>query len=238
MSKNILIIGASGDIGMAIAEELARSDHQLILHYNRNNLALENFQKKISQGKILSVVQANLATRKGVEKLLRSVVYHVDAIVFASGRAHHGLFQDISNEILDDMLALHVKNPLQIVKHFLPEMIKQRTGKIVFITSIWGSVGASNEVIYSTVKGAQESFVKALAKEVAPSGISVNGISPGFIDTKMNRHFIKEEREALIADIPMNRAGTPQEVSDVVDFLLGDKSSYIQGEIIQLTGGW
>src|SRR5699024_2315016 len=102
----------------------------------------------------------------------------------------------------------------------------------------WGDVGASNEVIYSSVKGAQNSFVKALAKEVAPSGISVNAISPGYVDTKMNSHLDEDEKNAILSDIPMNRAGSPADVANAVSFLLDDRSNYIQGEIIHLTGGW
>lgn len=238
MGKNILIIGASGDIGIAIAEELAHSGNQLLLHFYSNPLSFQQLEEKIGQDHIISVIQADLSTEKGIKKLLDSIVYHVDEIVFASGKTHFGLFQDITTSTINDMLFLHVKAPLLITKHLLPNMIKQRFGKIVFITSIWGSVGASNEVMYSTVKGAQDSFIKSLAKEVATCGISVNGVSPGFIDTKMNQHFGSEEREALIADIPMNRAGKPKEVADVVSFLLSKQSSYIQGEIIEVTGGW
>src|SRR5690625_3813000 len=117
-------------------------------------------------------------------------------------------------------------------------MIQKQRGKIIFITSIWRNVGASNEVIYSSVKGAQNSFVRALAKEVGPSGISVNAVSPGFIDTKMNQHLLHEEKEAIISGIPLNRAGLATDVSHAVQFLLDEKSSYIQGEIMHITGGW
>src|SRR5699024_12742680 len=104
-------------------------------------------------------------------------------------------------------------------------MIKKNHGMIIFITSIWGDVGASNEVVYSTVKGAQHSFVKALAKEVGSSGISVNGVSPGFIDTKMNQHLSSEEREMILAEIPFNRAGKTSEVADLISFLLNNERS-------------
>src|SRR5690625_2842246 len=96
---------------------------------------------------------------------------------------------------MEDMVTLHVKSPWILTQKLLPAMIKRRSGKIIFITSIWGNTGASNEVIYSSVKGAQNSFVKALAKEVGPNGISVNAVSPGFIDTKMNQHLLEDERE-------------------------------------------
>src|SRR5699024_11753753 len=109
------------------------------------------------------------------------MVYPVYHIVFTSGNVYHVMHQETSETVMDDMISIHVKAPMIISKFLLPAMIKQKHGKIIFITSIWGDVGASNEVVYSTVKGAQNSFVKALAKEVGASGISVNGVSPGFI---------------------------------------------------------
>lgn len=238
MGRNVLIIGASGDIGIAIAEQLANDGCQLLLHYHRNKEPINKLKKRINSECVLMEIQADLSDENEVNRLLHGLVYSVDDIIFASGTAHHGLFQDVTTDDLNDMLALHVKAPLFITKQLLQPMIQKRQGNIVFITSIWGDVGASNEVIYSTVKGAQNSFVKSLAKEVAPSGISVNAVSPGFIDTKMNHHLLEDEREALISDIPMNRSGTPDDVAHIVKFLLDDKSSYIQGEIIQVTGGW
>lgn len=238
MGRNVLIIGASGDIGIAIAEQLAHDGDQLLLHYHRNKEPINKLKQRIDKECILMEIQADLSKEDEVERFLRDLVYSIDDIIFASGTAHHGLFQETTTDDLNDMLALHVKAPLFITKQLLQPMIQKRQGNIVFITSIWGSVGASHEVIYSTVKGAQNSFVKSLAKEVALSGISVNAVSPGFIDTKMNHHLLEDEREALISDIPMNRSGTPNDVAHIVKFLLDDKSSYIQGEIIQVTGGW
>lgn len=237
MGKNVLIIGASGDIGIAVAEELAKEGFQLILHYHKNRKSIEQFKKHHCTC-VLTEIQADLSTRSGVEILLTNLVFHVDSVVFASGTGHHGLFQDVTGHTIESMLFLHVKALLLITKDLLRTMIQKQSGHIIFITSIWGSVGSSHEVIYSTVKGAQDSFVKALAKEVAPCNISVNGVSPGFISTKMNDHLLPEEKESITSNIPMNRAGKPIEVAHIVAFLLGKKSSYIQGEIIQVTGGW
>lgn len=238
MGKNVLIVGASGDIGIAIAEQLAMEGYQLILHYHKNKYPIEQLRKKIDQENILLEIGADLSSEIEVNKLIDQLIYPIDIIVFASGAAHYGLFQDLSVNEMNNMLALHVTAPLTITKQLLVPMIQKQAGKIIFITSIWGSVGASHEVIYSTVKGAQNSFVKSLAKEVAPSGIMVNGVSPGFIDTKMNHHLLEEEKQALISDIPVNRSGTPSDVAHTVRFLIDDRSSYIQGEIIQVTGGW
>src|SRR5699024_4133453 len=143
-----------------------------------------------------------------------------------------------TEEMMDYMLSLHVKAPWKITQHFLQPMIRKQYGKIIFITSIWGEVGASNEVVYSSVKGAQNSFVKALAKEVGPSGVLVNGISPGFINTKMNRHLTEEDISNIVSEIPLNRIGLPKDVANAVSFLMSEKASYIQGDIIKVTGGW
>src|SRR5699024_7108209 len=110
-----------------------------------------------------TTIQANLNESAGINKLLTELVYPVDYIIFASGSALYGIFQETTENTMDEMLSLHVKAPWMITQHLLPSMIKERGGKIVFITSIWGSIGASYEVIYSAVKGAQNSFVKALA---------------------------------------------------------------------------
>lgn len=236
--KNVLIVGASGDIGIAIAKQLAEDGYQLILHYHMNREGIETLRKQVHSESILAVLQADLSKENDIRMFLTQLVFPVDMIVFVSGKAHFGLFQDTPEEIMDQMLTLHVKAPWMITKHLLAYMIQSQFGKIVFITSIWGDVGASYEVVYSSVKGAQNSFVKALAKEVAPSGISVNAISPGFVDTKMNSHLNEDEKGAIVSEIPINRAASPGDVANAVRFLLDSRSDYIQGEIIHLTGGW
>src|SRR5690625_1858212 len=154
MGKNVLIIGASGDIGIAIAKSLANDGYHLLLHYHQNKKPIENLQKEVHQDCILSVLQANLASEEDINNLLSQIVFSVDIIIFASGTDYHGLFQDMPNKIINEMITVHVKAPMIITKHLLPQMINKNSGKIIFITSIWGSVGASHEVVYSTVKGA------------------------------------------------------------------------------------
>lgn len=238
MSRNVLIIGASGDIGIAICKRLADDGYNLLLHYHKNKTAIEEMREHIAEEVILTDIRADLSSEADLKGLLQRLDFHIDAIIFASGTANYGLFQDVTEPTLDKMLSLHIKAPLLITQQLLPQMIQRKSGNIIFITSIWGNVGASYEVIYSTVKGAQNSFVRALAKEVSLSGISVNAISPGFIDTKMNGHLLSTEKTAILADIPMNRAGKPSEIAHTVSFLLDKQSSYIQGEVINITGGW
>ncbi len=238
MGKNVLLIGASGDIGGAIAKALASEGYNLLLHYHKNKQAIDRYRLNLNEESILTEIQADLSIEAEVRQLLTQLVFPVDAVIFASGKAHYGLFQDTDETVMDEMLNLHVKTPWLITKHLLPAMIQNKQGKIIFITSIWGKIGASNEVIYSSLKGAQNSFVKSLAKEVAPSGISVNAVSPGFIDTKMNNHLLPAEKQSITNDIPNNRAGTADDVANAILFLMNEKSSYIQGEIINVTGGW
>lgn len=236
--KNVLILGASGDIGAEIARELAASGYTLLLHYHQNKSSVEKIIQQLDETAILQVIQADLTSDEACKKFLHEIAYAVHAVIIVSGRAQFGLFQDIAEVEMDKMISLHVKSPFLIVQHLLPEMIGRQAGNIIFITSKWGMEGSSNEVIYSAVKGAQNSFVKALAKEVGPSGIQVNAISPGFIDTKMNEHLQDKERDEILARIPMNRAGSPSDVAHMVQFLMDEKASYIQGEIISITGGW
>lgn len=235
MNKNVLVLGASGDIGSAISKRLAAEGYSLLLHYNRNKDAMTDLVTEINEERILQIIQADLTLSSAVHKLCDEIVFPVDSIIYVSGMAHFGLFHDVLESEMDAMLHLHVKAPWLVTKYFLPEMIRKQNGKIIFITSIWGNVGASNEVIYSSVKGAQNSFIKALAKEVGPSGISVNAVSPGFIDTKMNQHV---EKETIISQIPLHRAGLTSEVAHTVHFLMDEKANYIQGEIINISGGW
>ena len=238
MNENVLVIGASGDIGRTIVQELAKEGYSLLLHYHKNTEKIKELTNSLTPETVLGVYQANLTSKTEIQKMLDNIIYPVHSIVFVSGLADNTLFQETTEKMMDYMLSLHVKAPWKITQHFLQPMIRNSYGKIIFITSIWGEVGASNEVIYSSVKGAQNSFVKALAKEVGPSGILVNGISPGFIDTKMNQHLNSEEIENIVSEIPLNRVGLPKDVANAVSFLMSEKASYIQGDIIKVTGGW
>ena len=136
------------------------------------------------------------------------------------------------------MIQLHITSPFLLTKGLVNKLIHKKEGNIIAITSIWGEVGASCEVLYSMVKGGQNSFVKALAKELAPSGIRVNAVSPGAIATGMLDRLDTEDLKALEDEIPTGRLGIPKEISGVVSFILSEDSSYITGQIISVNGGW
>lgn len=235
--KYALVTGASGGIGKAISLKLAENGYGLYLHYNQNEQEIRSLTEQINHVPVYTI-QADLADKHAVSAILPHIHHDIDVIIHNSAAAYVGLITDMDDQEVYDMIQLQVTSPFLLTKYLLPAMIRKKQGNIIVITSIWGFTGASCEVLYSMVKGGLNTFVKALAKEVASSGIRVNGVAPGVIDTKMNSHLTSAEREALIQEIPMGRFGKPAEVADLVEFLLSDRAAYINGEIISINGAW
>ncbi|TLS37393.1 elongation factor P 5-aminopentanone reductase [Pseudalkalibacillus caeni] len=237
MEKYALLTGASGEIGQAIAAQLADNGYNLILHYNKNKEAIERIKVSFPEREIISV-QADLSVSKDVQKIVQHCNVPIDLVVHNAGIGHVGLLTDMADEEIQKMNNLHLTNPILLIKRLLPSMVTRKSGNIVVISSIWGLTGASCEVVYSTVKGGLNTFVKALAKEMAPSGIRVNGVAPGMIDTKMNEHFTEEDKQKIKEEIPIGRFGSSGEVADLVTFLASDRASYISGQIVSINGAW
>ncbi len=240
MNKTALITGASGGIGKSISETLAAEGYNLLLHYNTNQNAASELAEKLREtfGVHAETLQADLSAPEGADKLTSSIVQPVDAIVLNSGRSHFGLITDVDNATVQEMVQLHVASPYMLTRNLLPGMIRNKSGAIVAVSSIWGETGASCEVLYSMAKGAQHSFVKGLAKELAPSGIRVNAVAPGAVDTNMMNQFTLSEKEEIADEIPIGRLARPQEIADATAFLLSEKASYITGQILSVNGGW
>ncbi|WP_442599567.1 elongation factor P 5-aminopentanone reductase [Neobacillus sp. D3-1R] len=234
----VLITGASGGIGQAIARQLAEEGYNLYLHYNHNKKGIEELLNSINhfQGEYIPV-QGDLSKVSDYERIVNHI-FSLDAIVHNGGQSHYGLLTDLDPQTTEELLNVHVSAPLLLTKLLLPKMVQKRHGNIVVISSIWGQIGGSFEVAYSTVKGAQLSFVKALSKEVALNGIRVNAIAPGAVETKMVNHLQSDELESLKEEIPMGRLGRPEEIAKGVSFLLSEQSSYITGQVLSINGGW
>ncbi|WP_339145865.1 MULTISPECIES: SDR family oxidoreductase [unclassified Sutcliffiella] len=237
MSGTALIIGASGDIGKEIAKTLLAEGYTTYLHYNRDKKTILELVEEYGADKI-TPIQSDLTEDMGVQLIKESVFSTIDTIVYNAGFTYYGLMTDIDEKTKRKMVSLNITSLYSTVQAFLPEMLSNRNGKIVVISSIWGEVGASCEVLYSMTKGAQISFVKALAKEVALNGVRVNAIAPGAVSTKMLESFSEEEKKEISAEIPMGRLALPREVADSVSFLLSEKSSYITGQVLGVNGGW
>jgi len=235
-----LITGASGEIGGAIAQLLADSNIDLVLVYNNNSVKIEEVQRKCPKVQV-TAIQVDLSSYNNIVDLvidLEQKRIYPDILINAIGVSHYGLIQDIEYEEWQSVININQMAPFFLTQKLVPKMISSRFGRIINISSIWGEKGAANEVLYSMTKGAINTFTKALAKELAPSNVTVNAIAVGVINSKMLEGFNEDELAQLRDQIPMGRFANPLEVAQLVLHLLQNNSSYITGQIIGVDGGW
>ncbi len=235
--KNVIITGASGGIGLSIAEILAK-DYNLILIYNKNSEPVEIFLKE-NKGKHIGL-KCDLTKISEVESLfdtLKEKNIEIYGLVNSAGVSKSNLIQNVDEDEFNYIMDSNFKSCFNATKYAVKDMISNKDGRIINISSMWGSVGASMESIYSASKGAMNSFTLSLAKELGPSNITVNAICPGLIDTKMNSCYSKAELQDIIDSTPLNRIGKPEDVANLTKFLLSDQSSFITGQIITIDGG-
>ena len=242
MKPTVLITGASRGIGKAIATLFAQEGYSLVINCSKSAEDLMLFKKELEtiyQIPVLASV-GNIGEYSYVKSLfeeIKDTFGGVDILINNAGISHIGLLTDMSCEEWKNLMDINLSSAFYTSKHAIPYMLSKQAGKIVNISSVWGNVGASCEVAYSTSKGGLNTFTKALAKELAPSNIQVNAIACGCIDTAMNHCFSAEERAALEEEIPSGRFGTPEEVAKLAFFLVSD-CNYLTGQIINLDGGW
>lgn len=237
--ETILITGASGGIGSAIARELATPGRSLFLHYHQNEQSVSKVKEDCEKkGAKVTLIQVDLSKEDGDELLLNQLSTEMNIVIHNAGMSETGLFSDVLNGELHHLMNTHLINPMKITRALLPAMIKNKYGKIIVISSIWGLTGASCEVAYSTAKGGLNSFVKGLAKEVAISNIQVNAVAPGAIATNMLSDYSAEELEQLKGEIPAGTLGKAEDVAFAVAFLCSNKSNYINGQILSVNGAW
>lgn len=240
MKKYAVVLGASGGIGQSICHELAKDGWSLYLHYNRNEERIINLQQKLTKQYPFSefhVIHADFKTSDGPE-ILTARIGHVQAIIVALGQSLYQLVTDTTTDQMDELWRVHVRNPVAFIRDISPQLRSFPISYIIFIGSIWGDTGAAGEVMYSAVKGAQHAFVKAYAKEAAYSGIRVNAIAPGWIDTEMNELLTPEDKQLVLEEIPLQITGKPCQVGSLASFLVSGKADYMTGEVIKLNGGW
>lgn len=239
--KYALITGASRGIGAATAREFARRGWGVAVHYHQDRRAAEELARELTElGTPAMTVQADVASRDEVAGMVDNVLEkfcQLDILVCNAGLSHVGLLSDIDEEHWRRLFAVNVDGVFHCCQAVLPHFIHRKEGSIVTLASMWGQVGASCETAYSATKGAVIAFTKALAKELGPSGVRVNCVAPGTIDTDMNRHLTAEDLAALAEETPLERIGRPEEVARAIAFLASEEASYITGQVLSPNGG-
>lgn len=242
MRNVVFVTGGSGGIGSEICREFAKIGYPVAIGFNKNRAAANKLTENIISNKGTAIsVHCDISSYSSIEKAVNTISNELGAVeilVNNAGTANINLFTDLTDNDITSLVNINLIGPMLCSKAVLPEMIKRKQGKIINITSVWGEIGASCEVAYSAAKAGIIGFTKALAKEVAPSGIRVNAVSAGIIDTKMNSMLKESDIEAIIYEIPSGRIGTPSDIAKCVRFLASDDSSYIHGQILRADGGW
>lgn len=237
----ILITGSSRGIGAAIAKSLAKENYNIVINFRENELAAKKVFNEIKKyNSNILMIKADIRKSEQVENMFLEIEKNfgnVDVLINNAGIASMKFFQDITEEEWEDIFNVNVHGAYRCIKRAIPSMISNKYGKIIGISSIWGITGASLEAHYSATKGAIISMNKALAKELGYSGITVNTVAPGGIDTDMLKNIPKEDIEYYCSEFPLQRLGKVEEIANVVKFLVSEDSSYITGEVINVNGG-
>ena len=235
------ISGASRGIGRAAALKLASLGYDLALNYHTNYEAAQNVQHEAQKyGVKVLLLAGDIANENNVREMFRKIgetFGGADVVVNNASFAEQLMFQDITYEKWRRMFAVTVDGAFFTVQNALPHMLHEKRGRIINISSMWGEVGASCEVHYSAAKGALIAMTKALAKELGPSGITVNCITPGVIDTEMNAEFDEEDLALIKEEIPADYIASPKEAAQMV-YHVATSPAYMTGQVITFSGGW
>ena len=225
--SNVVLVGATGDIGKCIHECLKHEN--IITFSNRNTPELNSTHHYLDLSQPFSERELSQCFR-GVDA--------VDTLIFTPGEALFELIQDTTLEQVDGQYNVSVRALITFIKVLLPKLRESERASIIVISSVWGTYGASMESIYSTFKGAQETLVKSLAKELAPSNITVNAVAPGVVRGKMTLKLSEEDIAMMLEDLPQGRLIEPREVASAAEYLLSENARSITGEVLKINGGW
>ncbi len=240
MSEVVIITGASRGIGREIAKRLAIKGLTVVANYNKSEKEAEELKKELEEkGFIIDIVKADVSKREDAKKLVKFALDKygkIDILINNAGISEYKLFTDETDEDWDKIINTNLYSVFAMSQEVIPNMIHNKKGLIINMSSAWGVVGGSLEVIYSVSKAGVDGLTKALAKELGPSNIRVNSIAPGMIYTKMNSKFTKEELEEIKEEIPLGKIGDTTDVAKCVDWLIEDK--YTTGQVISINGGW
>lgn len=238
MNNTVVVTGASGGIGVKITDAFAHCGKNVVAVYNKNPDSVSALCAQYSNAVGFKADVSSSAEVKSLFDFVSARFGGADILVNNAGIAQQKLFTDITDEDFTRMFDVNVRGVFNCCRAALPFMIHNKRGRIINISSMWGISGASCEVHYSSSKAAVIGMTKALAKEVGPSGITVNCIAPGLIDTPMNSSLDKSTVSQLCDETPVGRIGTPQDIANAVLFLSKDESSFITGQVLSVDGGF
>ena len=242
MNKTVVITGAAKGIGRAIAKDFAYSGYNVCINYNKSEEEAKELRDELKKkGCSVIIHKADITNRKEVDSMMDKVLSvwgDINVLINNAGISEYKLFTDVTEEDMKHMLDVNILGTFNTTQSVLKKcMIKKKDGTIINISSIWGIVGASLEVNYSTSKAAMIGMSKALAKELAPSNITVNVVAPGAIYTDMIKDLSNSDIESLKQDIPLGKIGTVEDVASTVKFLASYEARYITGQVISPNGG-
>ena len=241
MNKTVLVTGGAKGIGAAICRALANDGYRIALNYNNSYECAVALKQEISRITDIEIFNADVSDSAQVEKMfseIEKVLGGVDILINNAGVSQQVLFTDITDEMWQKMIGVNLTGAFNCCRRALPYMISKKSGKIINIASMWGEVGASMEVHYSASKAGLIGLTKALAKEVGLSGITVNAVSPGVIETDMMSQFSAEDKKILAEETPLGVIGDVQSVANAVSFIVSDKADFITGQVISVNGGF
>lgn len=238
--KIAIVTGASRGIGREVAKELAESGITVIANYNKSEEEAKKLQQELEEQNFkLEIFKADVSKREDAKKLVEYTIEKhgkIDILINNAGISEYKLFTDETDEDWDKLINTNLYSAFAMSQEVIPNMVHNKKGCIINISSIWGIVGGSLEVLYSISKAGLDGMTKALAKELGPSNIRVNSIAPGMINTKMNSKFTEKEIEEIKEEIPLERLGNPQDIAKCVKWLIDD--NYTTGQVISINGGW
>lgn len=242
MRRSALVTGASRGIGRAIAAVLAREGWPVCVNYLERRDAAESLVRELrARGFAAMAAQADVADREAVDACVRAASEElgpVELVVNNAGISHQGLFQDTDDAAWDRLLAVNLTGPRNAIRAVLPHMLSEKRGSIVNISSMWGLRGGSCEAAYACTKAGIIGLTRSLALELAPSGIRVNCVAPGCVETDMVRALGPETRAMLIDETPLGRLGTPEDIAEAVAFLASERAAFVTGQVLTADGGF
>lgn len=238
--KTVIVTGGSRGIGAAIVKVLAKEKYNVVLNYNKSEEAAKQIKKELEEQNIkIEIFKADVSKREEVKELVEFTLNkfkNIDVLINNAGIDQIKPFMDISDVDWNNIMQVNLNSVFYCSQEVLENMIHNKNGCIINISSIWGRIGASCEVHYSASKAAIDGLTKALAKEMGPSNIRVNSIAPGIIETEMNKDLSKEDLQEVVNQIPLGRIAKPEEIVKSIKWLIEDE--YVTGQVISVDGGW